>query len=176
MNKADWIRGKSVEQITDIPWKELEKLTESQLRTVVGRLVSAGNKRMRRMEASAMKGSEDAQFMFVQGGKMGTYNQLKFSTVGKDKQQLLEEFKRARSFMKSETSSLSGQKRIRKKSLEGLRNAGVDIGNLSPANYDRFWKAYEKLKELNPKIAEKNFKYEILEKMAKRVYINSDKL
>lgn len=170
MNKAEWIRGKTVEQITNMPLKELEKLTESQLRTLVGRLVSAGNKRMRRMEAKYSKGGKGAgQFTFIQGGQMGTYQQLKFSTTGKDKESLLQEFKRARSFMKSETSSLAGQKRIRTKSLKGLRNAGIDIGDLSANNYDRFWKAYEKLKELHPEISEKNFKYVILDKMSSLV-------
>ena len=171
MNKAEWIRGKTVEQITNMPLKELEKLTESQLRTVVGRLVSAGNKRMRRMENYAMKGdnSSGVQYLFIQNGQMGTYQQLKFSTVGKDKEALLQEFKRASSFMKSEKTSLKGIKKIRKKSLEGLRQMGINIGNLSQTNYDRFWRAYDKLKELNPTIDEKKFKYAIIDKMSQIV-------
>lgn len=171
MNKAEWIRGKTVEQIVNMPLKELEKLTESQLRTVVGRLVSAGNKRMRRMENFAMKGdkSSGAQYLFIQNGQMGTYQQLKFSTVGKDKDALLQEFKRASSFMKSEKTSLKGIKGIRKKSLEGLRQMGIDIKNLSQTNYDRFWRAYDRLKELNPTIDEKKFKYAIIDKMSQIV-------
>lgn len=171
MNKAEWIRGKTVEQITNMPLKELEKLTESQLRTVVGRLVSAGNKRMRRMESSVMKNSKNdgGQYLFIQNGQMGTYQQLKFSTTGKDKEALLQEFKRASSFMKSEKTSLKGIKRIRKKSLEGLRQMGIDIKNLSQTNYDRFWRAYDILKELNPTIDEKKFKYAIIDKMSQFV-------
>lgn len=171
MNKVEWIRGKTVEQITNMPLKELEKLTESQLRTVVGRLVSAGNKRMRRMASFAMKGdkSSGVQYLFIQGGQMGTYQQLKFSTVGKDKQALLQEFKRASSFMKSEKTSLKGIRKIRKKSLEGLRQMGINIDNLSQTNYDRFWRAYDILKEMNPAIDEKKFKYAIIDKMSKLV-------
>lgn len=174
---ADWIAGKTVEQILDLPFNELNKLTESQLKTAVGRLVSAGNKRLRRFEEKRGK--------LPNAGKQGDYEQVKFSTVGKDKTELLEEFKRARSFMRAETSSLAGYKRVKKKTGEGLKEAGYknlqeQINDMTSKNYDRFWQAYEKLKELKPEVSEQNLKYVVLEKMGKYVqgkkWFNVDKL
>ena len=173
MNKADWIRGKTVEQILDLPFSELNKMTESQLRTTVGRLVSAGNKRLRRFEAGRGK-------LPNAGMQGGTYEEIKFSTVGKDKQQLLEEYKRARGFMRAETSSLTGVKKVEKKSVEALKGYGVNIEGLSQKNYDRFWQAYDKLKEVDKTVADKNYKYAVLNEMNKMVkgkkWFNVDKL
>lgn len=175
---AEWIAGKTVEQIIDMPFNELNKLTESQLKTVVGRLVSSGNKRLRRYESAMSK--------LPNAGRQGeTYEDVKFSTVGKDKTELLEEFKRARGFMKAETSSLTGYKKVKKATEQGFKDAGhktiqQQLEELNTKNYDRFWDAYEKLKELKPEVGEKNYKYTIIEKMLKRVqgkkWFNVDKL
>ena len=104
MNKSEWIKGKTVEELLNLPLTDLEKLTESQLRTVVGRGVSAGNKRLRRFQSKygkipyAGKGVERDQ----------QYEQVKFSAMGKDRTELMQEFARIKSYMKAETSSITG--------------------------------------------------------------------
>ena len=161
MTRKEFVAGKSIDQILNMPLKELEKLTTSQLRELVGRGVSAGNKRIRRFEKKMgslpQVGQKDRT----------TYNEMKFSTVGKDRQGLMEEFKRIKQYMRAETSSLRGYKNVQKKAIRSLQSsAGID---LTKTNYDRFWKAYERLKELHPEIADSNYKYGILQEMASRV-------
>lgn len=163
MNKKEWIKGKTIEQIVNMPLNDLKKLTDSELRVLVGRTVSAGNKRIRRFQAGTGGSIPSAV------GKMGMYEDVKFSTVGKDREQLLQEFTRAKRFFKAETSSISGYKKVRKKTKERLKEAGVDISDLSEANYARFWEAYKKLKEVYPELADKNYKYGALDEMKKMV-------
>ena len=174
--RTDFIKGKTIDQILKMPLNELKDLTESELRVVVGRGVSAGNKRLRRYQAKkgVLPGDEGAK-----------YSDVAFSTVGKDRQELLEEFKKIKNFMSSKTSSLGGQQELKREAIQyfnatdpktGERIHNIDLGNV---NYDRFWQAYEKLKELKPEIADKNFKYEVLEKLYNRVqgkkWFNVDK-
>ena len=156
-NKQEWIKGKTVEELINLPLNELEKLTESQLRTVVGRGVSAGNKRLRRFEKRynkipyAGKGAERDQ----------QYEQVKFSAMGKDRQELMQEFARIKSFMKAETSSVTGYEQVKRKSRQELKERyGI---NVSKKDFDDFWEVFEKLKELKPEIKEKGFKYTVLE-------------
>ena len=158
--RTDFVKGMSIEQILNMPWNELRDLTESELRVVVGRGVSSANKRLRRYQEKKGK--------LPTAGRQGkTYDEVKFSTVGKDRKELMEEYKRIKNFMKAETSSLSGSRQVEKKAITELKNQrNVDITNV---NYDRYWEAYEKLKELKPEISEQNFKYEVLERIKKEV-------
>ena len=167
--RTDFIKGKSIDQILKMPLNELKDLTESELRVVVGRGVSAGNKRIRRYQAK--KG-------IVPGEEGSKYSDVAFSTVGKDKQELFEEFKRIKNYMSSKTQSLSGQAELKREAIKTIASSDINI-DLGNVNYDRFWQAYEKLKELKPEIADKNFKYEVLEKLYKRTkgkkWFNVDK-
>ena len=165
MSKAEWIKGKTIEQIVNTPLNDLKKLTDSELRVLVGRTVSAGNKRIRRYQ-KGMGGKLPAGI-----GKTdaATYEEVKFSTVGKDREQLLQEFTRAKRFFKAETSSLKGFKKVRKETKEALKSSGVDIKDLTEKNYARFWEAYKKLKEKHPEIADRNYKYGALDEMKKMV-------
>lgn len=157
MNKAEWITGKTVEDILNIPLKDLNKMTESQLRTVVGRLVSAGNKRMRRFLAKKGKLPYRVEGYY-------SYDKMKFSTVGKDRQELMEEFKRAKAFMKSETTSLKGTKKVEKKVKQSLKKYGVNLSDLSPEDYERFWAVYKVLRERHPDIKYvRGYKYQVFD-------------
>lgn len=168
--RTDFVKEKSIEQILNMPWNELRDLTESELRVVVGRGVSSANKRLRRYQEKKGK--------LPTAGRQGdTYEDVKFSTVGKDRKELLEEFKRIKNFMNAETSSLTGEKQVQKKAIDALYNKkGINIGNV---NYDRFWKAYDKLKELHPEVAEKNYKYAVIDALTQEVsgkkWFNVDK-
>lgn len=156
-NKSQWIKGKTVEELINLPLTDLEKLTESQLRTVVGRGVSAGNKRLRRFQAKygkipyAGKGVERDQ----------QYEQVKFSALGKDRQELMQEFARIKSYMKAETSSITGFEKVKQKSRKELKDKyGISI---SKKDFDDFWDIYEKIKELKPEVKERALKYTVLD-------------
>lgn len=159
MASKDFIKGKTVQNILDTPLYDLKKMTDSELRTVVGRLVSAGNKRLRRYESK--KGE------LPNAGRQGTYEERKFSTQGKDRTELMEEFKRAKNFFSAETSSLTGEKNVKTKSQKVLNeNFGISV---SDEDYDIYWKAFDRLKELHPEIDERNYKYTILSHMDKMI-------
>lgn len=159
MASKDFIKGKTVQNILDTPLFDLKKMTDSELRTVVGRLVSAGNKRLRRYESK--KGE------LPNAGRQGTYEERKFSTQGKDRTELMEEFKRAKNFFGAETSSLTGEKNVKTKSQQALNeNFGISV---SDEDYDIYWKAFDRLKELHPEIDERNYKYTILSHMDKMI-------
>lgn len=159
MASKDFIKGKTVQNILDTPLYDLKKMTDSELRTVVGRLVSAGNKRLRRYESK--KGE------LPNAGRQGTYEERKFSTQGKDRTELMEEFKRAKNFFGAETSSLTGEKNVKTKSQQALNdNFGISV---SDEDYDIYWKAFDRLKELHPEIDERNYKYTILSHMDKMI-------
>lgn len=156
MNKAEWIKGKSVDDILNMSLKELNKMSESQLKTIVGRLVSAGNKRLRRYQEKKGK--------LPTGAKEKTYDEMKFSTVGKDKSDLMEEFKRAKTFLQGETSSLTGAKKVERNVRKELKKYGVDLSDLTEEQYDDFWEIYKKLREKNKKIAyNRELKYNVFD-------------
>lgn len=159
MTNKDFIKGKTVQNMLDTPLYDLKKMTDSELRTVVGRLVSAGNKRLRRYESK--KGE------LPNAGRQGTYEERKFSTRGKDRTELMEEFKRAKNFFGAETASLTGEKSVKTKSQKALNdNFGISV---SDEDYDIYWKAFDRLKELHPEIDERNYKYTILSHMDKMI-------
>ena len=164
-------------QALNLTGVELRKMTRSEISRVVSTLASAGNKRIVRMEKA---------------GQPITQTVRKFSVAGKTKNELMKEFTRVKNFMQSETQSLRGQKEIARKVSRGL--AERTLGKKSDAleygektkfkkimrEYDQmlsgsyrgtnnkttFWRAYERLKERNPIIAQKGYKYKILEKQA----------
>lgn len=98
--------GKSVEDLIKMgsDYNRYKRLTESTLRKVVNRLASAGNKRLRRMEAA---GESSPAYREVQqsGGK--------FSTKGKTLEGLQREFLRVKQFFEDKTSSLQFWKKTK---------------------------------------------------------------
>lgn len=171
MARTDFVKGKTVKQILDMPYYDLKKLTDSELKVLVGRLVSAGNKRLRRYQVkkgelpNAGSRRKTTQTESGQTTTQQDYEKRKFSTVGKDRTELFEEFKRAKNFMKAQTSSLAGEKSVKKESQRIIKeNFGITV---SDTDYDIYWKAFDRLKELHPEVDERNYKYTILAHMDK---------
>jgi len=154
MKKNDIVSGKSVKDILAMDNRTFNRLTESELRKVVGRLVSAGNKRLRSFEKSG-ESSPATRYIEKSGGK--------FSTRGKDLNALRAEFARAKGFFESKTGSRSEWKKVQKETQKGLEKAGVDV---DPENANKMWKAYERLKEVNPAVSDKRLKYLVLQEIA----------
>lgn len=173
MARTDFVKGKTVQQILNMPYQDLKKLTDSELKVIVGRLVSAGNKRLRRYQAKKGElpnAGSKRRTTQTESGQMTVqqdYEKRKFSTVGKDRAELFEEFKRAKNYMTAQTSSLTGEKAVRKQSQKQIKeNFGITV---SDADYDIYWKAFERLKELHPEVDERNYKYTILSQMDKMI-------
>ena len=163
------VSGLSVQDVLNMKPNQIEALSESDLRKVVGRLVSAGNKRLRNFEKRG-ENSPAYRRAMQSGGK--------FSTKGKDRDSLLNEFQRARIFFKDETSSL---KRWREVKVEYSRGVGVSAPDVDEngeyygnpeEDYTDFdylngtnefsaavWSMFDRLQEIDPTIANASNKY-----------------
>lgn len=113
------VKGLKITDILDIDLDTFNRLNEKELRSITSRLVSAGNKRIRRLQ------SHDINSPAMQS--LG--NEKAFSTKlpkGTNRQQrinrLRSEFSRARSFLTSETSTIGGYRKFTKRTKERIAN------------------------------------------------------
>ena len=190
--RTEVVKGLSVNDILNMDLSTFNKLGETELRAITGRLVSAGNKRIRLLE----RAEEDTPALSrIQrsGGKLSTKN------IPRGKQQsvnlLRAEFTRAKDFLEDKTSTVKGWNETRQKSIEGLKLRGIDleaaamrslnikngtgIDYLDKAHtsagdraafrrelkalYERYWTAYDRLTELDKDVEERKLKYKILD-------------
>lgn len=151
------VSGLSVQDINNMDINKFNSLNKSDLQKVVGRLVSAGNKRLRSFERAG-ESSPATRHVARSGGV--------FSTKGKDINQLRAEFVRAKNFMTAKTGTRAGWKKVKRETIKSLKDRGI---NLTEQQFDDFWKAYEELKEINPSVANKGLKYNILQDIADMV-------
>ena len=140
------VSGMSVQDILNMDINTFNKLNASDLRKVVGRLVSAGNKRLRSFER-ANERSPATRHVAKSGGK--------FSTKGKDLNALRSEYTRAKNFMQAKTGTRKGWKQVKRETIAGLKKHGVEIAE---SKFDDIWTAYEDLKELSPEVANRGLK------------------
>lgn len=148
------VSGLSVEDILNMDFDKFNELGAKEMKLVVGRLVSAANKRIRRLESAGIESPAYRQVM-----RSGGY----ISTQGKDLNALRSEFARARNFLESKTSSRTGYKKIRKETIANLKKEGVEI---DPAQFDEVFNLYERLKEIDPSISNRTLKYAVLSEIA----------
>lgn len=140
------------------------RLTKPELKEATQILASAGNKRIKRAQAEGF-GSASIDAVLKKG---------KFSTADKSFAQLRNEFTRARAFLQSKTGTLSEIAKFKKESIAALEEAsGLKI---SPSQFDTFWRAYEELRKNDPSIAEKGFKYAVLEQIDSIMKESEDEL
>lgn len=151
------VSGMSVQDILNMDIDTFNKLNTSDLRKVVGRLVSAGNKRLRSFERAG-ESSPATRHVSKSGGA--------FSTKGKDLNALRAEYTRAKNFMQAKTGTRKGWKQVKKETIQGLKKQGVEM---TENQFDDVWKAYEDLKELSPEVANRGLKYSVLKDVADMV-------
>lgn len=155
--QPSYVSGMSVQDILNMDIETFNKLNKTDLQKVVGRLVSAGNKRLRSFERAG-ESSPATRHVQKSGGK--------FSTKGKDLNALRAEYTRAKNFMQSKTGTRKGWKQVKKETIQGLKKQGV---NMTESQFDDVWKAYEELKELSPEVANRGMKYAVLKDVADMV-------
>jgi hypothetical protein len=143
----------SVQDILNIDNKIFNSLTESDLRKVVGRLVSAGNKRLRTFERNETKSPAVGQVM-RSGGV--------FSTKGKDLAALRAEYSRAKSFLQAKTGTVKQWTKVKQETIASMKKRGVE---LSPNQFDAVFKIYDRLSELDPTIEDKRYKYKVIDEI-----------
>ena len=151
------VSGMSVQDILNMDIDTFNKLNTSDLRKVVGRLVSAGNKRLRSFERADER-SPATRHVAKSGGK--------FSTKGKDLNALRSEYMRAKNFMQAKTGTRKGWKQVKRETIASLKKHGVEM---TESQFDDVWTAYEDLKELSPEVANRGLKYSVLKDVADMV-------
>lgn len=185
------VSGMSVQDILSMDMETFMKLGTADLKKVTGRLVSAGNKRIRRLERQGY--STPATRRVSDSGGM-------FSTRGKDLNSLRSEFARARDFMQSGTSTKAGYIEVRNKALAKMQKQGVDVPGLARKDVmkkldeqgltvkdigkrefnkwlekateertEKLFRAYENLKESSPDVANRGMKYGALREISKMI-------
>ena len=151
------VSGMTVQDILNMDINTFNKLNTSDLRKVVGRLVSAGNKRLRSFERAG-ESSSATRHVAKSGGA--------FSTKGKDLNALRAEYTRAKNFLQAKTGTRKGWKQVKKETIAGLKKQGVEM---TESQFNDVWKAYEDLKELSPEVANRGLKYSVLKDVADMV-------
>ena len=148
------VSGMSVNDILNMSEKRFNKLTEKELKLVVGRLVSAVNKRVRRFEKAGIT-TPATRSLEKSGGKL--------SVKGKSLNELRSEYARARNFMNMETSTRKGYEKVQKKISDTLRDRGYDI---TPNELDDMFEVFNSLLESDPSISLSKDKYQLMQDIA----------
>ena len=125
------VTGLTVEDILNM---DVNTLGEKDLRAVATRLVSASNKRIRRL-AKASGGKFSPAYAKIEN--MGRV----FSVKGKDISALRAEMSLMRSFMKLKTSTVKGWNKVRKYISQRFG------GKITDTQMNEFWTLYRKLEE-----------------------------
>ena len=125
----------------DLSWDELNTLSESDMKTITSRLVSASNKRIKRL-VKAKRGTSSFAYQTIE--ERGR----KFSVRGKNVNQVRQEFKLAKNFLSMKTSTVKGWNKYRKEMEERTGNAtnGESL-DWSDRTWSKYWKVYRRFEE-----------------------------
>ena len=140
--------GKSVNELLEM---NPNNLSDAELRQVVSRIASAGNKRLKRLEKSGLY-SYASRYVNESGGK--------FSVRGKDRHDLMVEYLREKHFFALKSSSVREVKRIQKDAADKLRERGVN--NINNEDIGKAFQLYDRLKERDPSVSIKGLKYLVI--------------
>lgn len=153
----------TAKQILAMDEKQWLQLSEQEMRKATKILVDVAAKRVKRLEQQIPKlGASPALATVDRGGK--------FTTKGKNLNQLRQEFMRVKGFLQQYESTVKGFKTIKKRTAKKLKEYGVE---LTPENELRFWNIYRKYAELDNRTnANKDFKYTIMREVVE--YIDDD--
>ena len=111
------VKGLKISDILDIDLDTFNRLNEKKLRAITSRLVSAGNKRIRRLQEKEI----NSPAMQSLGDTKAFSTKLDQNISQQQKvNKLRSEFARARSFLTSETSTIGGYKKFVKRTKERI--------------------------------------------------------
>ena len=133
------VNGLSIKDIQNLDYNYINSLDKRNIRRLANRLVSATNKRIRRLEQSQLGVLSPALASLNKKARGVT----QFSIKGKDRNEVLSTISKMQNFLKLETSSLKGFNRIRKETRERL---GIKKW-ASPKQEITYWELYRKITE-----------------------------
>lgn len=162
------IKGLTISDILDMDWETINKMSASDLRAVTSRLVSASNKRIRRLEKTPTGTSSFAYQSVEERGRM-------FSVKGKSVNQLKNEFKIASNFLRFKTSTVKGWKKYRSKMEKSVSDATYgESQTWSEKTWSKLWKVYRRTEELHGGSFKKGDSDKIQKKLYS-IFADSDK-
>ena len=137
------VKGLKISDILNMDWSDLNAFTAKELKQLTSRLVSAANKRVRKLEKTELGTSSPAYQTVTKRGRL-------FSVKGKNVNQVRNEFKLVSNFLKMKTSTVSGWKSYQKDVADKMKRAsGIDINKWSNVNKSKMWAVYRKFEELH---------------------------
>lgn len=142
------LTGKNVNELLEM---NPDNLSAADLRKVVSRIASAGNKRLKRLAEDGVY-SHAADVVMESGGK--------FSVKGKTEDELRAEFMREKDFFERKTSSLRGVHQIQKETVKTLESRGVT--NIDRDRIGEAFALYDKLKKRDPSVSIAGLKYSVI--------------
>ena len=153
MPRSNWATGKSMDFLLDLDPETWMDLDAKDLKSVVSRLASAANKRVKRADAS---GSASWATKAVQRGG-------KFSVAGKDLTSLRNEYQRVRNFLSDPTSTAAGWKEAQRDLGDILRDNGYDV---TQAQVGQMINAYNHLMEVDGTVLTRDERYKYMKELA----------
>lgn len=135
------IKGLKITDIMNMSWDELNSMNATDLKQVTSRLVSASNKRIKRLTETKRGKSSFAYQSVEERGR-------KFSVRGMDTNQLKSEFASAKHFLEMKTSTLKGWNKYRTEmeTRVGYATEG-ESQNWSERTWSKYWKVYRRFEE-----------------------------
>lgn len=135
------VKGLKISDILNMSWDDLNSLSGKDLKAVTSRLVSASNKRIKRLQNSPRGTSSFAYQTVEERGR-------KFSVRGLTTNEVRTEFANARRFLNMKTSTVKGWKEYREDMNERITKT-LDIEELdwSEKTESKFWKVYRRFEE-----------------------------
>jgi len=109
------VKGMSIKDILSMDYEEINKLSKSDLARVTGRITAVAKKRVTRLERSDLGESPALRGLLKSRGK-----DVDLSVKGKDRNQLMKLWSNSRNFVKAKTSTITGYKKVIKKTKEIL--------------------------------------------------------
>ena len=143
------VTGLTIKQILSM---NITKLNEKDLRQITTRLISASNKRLKRMQkAGDISPVAKRQ---IERGKFSIANDKNIYDVR-------ETFKQVKNFLQTPSSTLTGWKKQKKLLTQQLEKIGIVTHR--ETDWGKVFALYDKLEEINPTLAE--YKYKIAEQI-----------
>lgn len=152
-------RRTQTSKLLEMDVADFNRMKKSELKQAVRTLAYSANRRLREFaeageESPATRYVEESGGFFTGSGKV-TVDDLRA------------EFARAKGFLTAKTSTLEAWEKTKEQTVDSLQESGVkNIDELTDDRIEVMWKAYERLKESNPEISSKQFKYEALKEIA----------
>lgn len=156
-------------EILELDNNDVMKLSKTDLKSALQQINNVANIRLKKLESLGVEAPS------IAGGVE------KFSTRGKDLNQMRAEFVRVRNFLQAETSTIGksyltgskGFKEFRKEMSErtgGAMSADINVAESEVAKENKMWKVYNKLVEAHPgKMMTVGSSPEVLSKIKKEV-------